>query len=106
MRIFGFLLRDRISISRWLGAGGEGDVWSNAEINVKAHVESKRRLVKTFEGESTTLGDAVAYIRPEVAPVPVGSRVDWGGKTYRVAAAGAVPDEVSPSHRELILESR
>lgn len=106
-RIPTFLLQDTLVLRRWLGAGGEGDVWEDAPgETVRAHVEAKRRMVRSADGESTTLADAVAYLRPEVEPVPVGTLVDWYGKTYRVAAAGALPSEVRPVYRELLLEAR
>lgn len=101
VRIPTFLLRDRITISNYLGSGARGDVWGTPRT-VRAQVEPTNRLVIDTAGQQAR-AEANAYIRPEDGPVPVESKVVWGGKTFRVLAAGAIPDEVRPSHRELTL---
>jgi hypothetical protein len=106
LKIPTFLLDDTIVIRRFLGAGGEADVYEDPGSTVRARVEARRRLVRTQDGDSTTLADATAYIRPEVAAVPIGSVVNWGGVEYRVAGAGAIPTEVHPTYRELLLEAQ
>ena len=95
------MLRDRVLIEDYAGSGSYGDEYS-APRRVKAHVEATSRLVIDREGQ-TVRAEASVILRPEVAPVPVESRLTWGGKTYRVLTAGALPDEVRPTHRELMI---
>lgn len=101
IRIPGFLLRDRIQIEDHSGGTAYGPSYA-ASRTIKARVESTTRLT-IDRGGNNVRAEAIAYIRPEAGPVPVESRVTWGGKTYRVLAAGAVPDERRPTHRELLL---
>jgi len=104
-----YLLRDEITISRYLGRGAYGDLYAAAEL-VRAHVEPATRLdsaaastlLPDTTGKTRTASLQVMF-RPEVAPVPVESKVVWGGVEYRVLQVGAVPDEFRPSHRELLL---
>lgn len=102
MRVPGFTLRDRITIERYLGAGAYGDTYGPEEKRVKAHVEPTNRLVIDPQGQ-TTRAEAVVILRPEAGPVPLESRLTWGDKTYRVLTAGALPDEVRPTHLELMI---
>lgn len=101
-RIPGFLLRDRIIIERPSGSSAYGPVTSGAQT-VKASVQPTSRLVVDATGREQQ-ADAVVFIRPEVAPVPVESKVTWGGVAYRVLTASAVPDEHRPTHRELNIQ--
>ena len=101
-RIPGFLLKDRITVSRFTGSGAYGAVYGSDET-LKASVQPTARLVVDANGRQQQ-ADAVAFIRPEVAAVPIESRVTWGGVKYRVIAAGAMPDEARPTHRELTIQ--
>lgn len=101
IKIPGFLLRDRITISNYSGSNAYG-VNTGAPRTVKAKVEPTNRLIIDRAGNQAR-AEATAMIRPEDGPVPVESKVTWGGKEYRVLAAGALPDEVNPTHRELVL---
>lgn len=56
----------------------------------------------------TVFADATAYIGGSELPVPVDSRLEWptgSGIWYIVRHAGAIPDEVRPAYRELIIEA-
>jgi hypothetical protein len=101
MRVPGFLLRDRVEIEHFEGSGAYGDVLV-APVTVKAHVEPTNRLVIDTQGQ-TVRAEAVMILRPEDGPVPVGSVVNWGGKKFRVLQAGGLPDEVRPTHREVLI---
>jgi hypothetical protein len=97
----GFLLRDRITIQNYSGNTAYGASVGAPRV-VKAKVEPTNRLI-VGPGGNSLQARATALIRPEAGPVPVESKVTWGGKEYRVLAAGALPDEVNPTHRELVL---
>lgn len=101
-RVPGFLLRDRVTIEDYAGSSAYGDTFSAGRSGVKASVEPTNRLIVTRDGQQAR-AEALMVIRPEDGPVPVGSRVTWGGEAYIVLSAGAIPNEVRPSHRELWL---
>lgn len=101
IKIPGFLLRDRITIRNYTGSTAYGAGHGEART-VKAKVEPTNRLI-VGPGGNSLQARATALIRPEAGPVPVESKVTWGGKEYRVLAAGALPDEFRPTHRELVL---
>lgn len=104
-----YLLRDEITVSRYTGKGAYGELYGTPET-VRAHCETVTRLgsdatvsLALDPTGKTRVAAVLVMLRPEVAPVPVESKVVWGGVEYRVLQAGAVPDEFRPSHRELLL---
>lgn len=99
VKIASNLLRDTITIERYAGSGSFTNEYAEAEV-VKAHVETTNRLAIDPLGRNARV-EAIVYLRPEVAPVPVDSRITWGGVTFRVLTAGALPDEVRPEYRRL-----
>lgn len=101
LKVPSFLLRDRITVEPLAGSGAYGDTY-DAPRTIKAHVEPTNRLVLDRDGQ-TARAEANVIIRPEDGPIPLESRLTWGGKTYRVLQAGAMPDEARPSHRELTI---
>lgn len=106
MRVPNFLLRDRVTLERYAGSGSHGETWGASEPNLRAHVEPKRRRINSIDG-ATSFADATAWFRPEVGIIPIESRVEWptgSAAWYRVVHAGALPDEVRPAYRELIME--
>lgn len=107
MRVPGYALRDRVIIQPYLRSGSHGDIYDTDHARrVKAHIEARRRMVDNGSG-GTVLADATGYIDGRELPVPVDSRVEWpadSGSWYIVRYAGAIPDEVRPAYRELILE--
>ena len=101
IKVPSFLLRDRVTIEPYAGSGAYGDTYGTPRV-VKAHVEPTNRLAIARDGQ-TVRAEAVVILRPEDGPVPVESRLVWGGVTFRVLTAGGLPDEVNPSHRELLI---
>lgn len=101
IRIPTFLLRDTITIERYLGSGAYGETYDTAEI-VRAHVEPTNQAVIDQAGKQARV-EAIVMVRPEVRPIPIDSRITWGGVTFNVLRAGALPDEVRPTHRELMI---
>jgi hypothetical protein len=108
MIIPGYALRDRVIIQHFLRSGSHGDIYdTDHPRRVKAHITARRRMVDNGSG-GTVFADATGYISGKEPPVPVDSRVEWpagSGSWYIVRYAGAVPDEVRPAYRELILEA-
>lgn len=107
-RVPGYLLRDRVIIQSFLRSGSHGDVYdTDHPRRVSAHIEARRRMIDAPAG-GTVFADATAYIRGDQPPVPVDSRLEWpadSGHWYIVRYAGAIPDEVRPAYRELIIEA-
>jgi hypothetical protein len=105
-RVPGYALRDRVTLTEYTGSGSHGDTYGDPRV-VKAHIEPRRRMINN-EGGGTILADATAWVGGGEPPVPISSRVEWpagSGAWYIVRAAGAVPDEVRPAYRELIIEA-
>ena len=107
-RVPGYALRDRVTIIAYMGSGSHGDIWdTDNPRQVKAHIEPRRRMINSDAG-GTVLADATAWIGGQELPVPLQSRLEWptgSDKWYTVASAGAMPDEVRPAYRELIIEA-
>ena|SRR5688500_12415507 len=108
MKAPGYAFRDRVIIQPYLSSGAHGDTYdTDHPRRVKAHIEPRRRMIDNGSG-GTVLADATAYIGGRELPVPLDSRVEWpagSGSWYIVRHAGAMPDEVRPAYRELILEA-
>lgn len=102
MRVPGYLLRDRVTIAAYSGQTGVGPTYDPPKSGIKAHVEHTDRLAIDREG-NTLRAEAVVILRPEDGPVPVESKLTWSGKVFRVLSAGGLPDEVRPTHRELLI---
>lgn len=107
-RVPRYLLRDRVIIQPYTGSGSHGDAYDTDNPRpVKAHIEARRRMIDSPTG-GTVFADATGYVDGRELPIPVDSRVEWpaeSGHWYIVRFAGAIPDEVRPAYREMILEA-
>lgn len=101
MRVPRHLLRDRVTVEPYEGAGSRGPSYGTPVENVRASVQPSSRLIQTVDGR-TVPAELLVIIRPE-QDFPVESRVTWRERQYRVLQAMPMPDEFRPTHRELVL---
>lgn len=85
-RIPGVMLRDTITVEAHTGQTGAGEPAFGAAQSLRAHVEPKRRVVRSIDGEQVVTA-AVAYLRPGPS-IPPRSRVTWNGRILSVLTDG------------------
>lgn len=96
-RIPGVMLRDTISVEPHAGQTGAGVATFGTAQTLRAHVEPKRRAVRTPDGDQV-LTAAVAYLKPGPV-IPPRSRVTWNGRALSVLSEG----ELAGAYLELNL---
>jgi hypothetical protein len=86
------MLRDTLVVEPYAGPTGAGGPSFGAPLDPapRAHVEPKRRMVRTVDGEQVVTA-AVAYLRPGPV-IPPRSRVTWKGRTLSVLTDGEMRD--------------
>lgn len=83
----GYLLRDRVTIKPFLGAGTYGDEYGPEVGPLKANVTSTRGVVAGPNGEELAVA-AKAVMRPEDAETAsAGGVLVWKGVEYRIASS-------------------
>lgn len=97
------LLRDRLTIAPYKGAGAYGPMY-DAPITVKARVEGRRRTVNRGDG-STVISSATAFVRPDVSVLPE-SKATWDGRDFEVLDVLPAKDLTGTTHVELLLGAR
>lgn len=77
--------RDTVTVERLAGHSGRGPVYAAPE-QLRAHVVERQRLVRDPQGREVVSSTTVR-LQPDVAEVPVGSRVTVRGVQTTVIAA-------------------
>lgn len=97
------VLRDRITVERFLGTNSEGvDVFDTPQTGVKARLVSKGIRRTTPHGVTTVITD-VAQVRPNVIVSPQ-SRVTHGDQRWVVAEVAVARETGRTHHLDLILD--
>ena len=87
MRIPGYLLRDRVMVKPFVGAGTFGDEYGPEVGPLKANVQSTRGVVAGPNGEEVAVA-AKVVMRPEDAETAAaGGTLTWKGTEYRIASS-------------------
>lgn len=85
-RIPAKLLPHSITVQRYLGRGGYGDVFSDPDTISRANVEDKSTLVRDSKGVEV-LSSATVYLEIPDDPIEVGSKVTrWKGTSYEITS--------------------
>lgn len=85
-RIPGKLLPHQVTVERYLGSGGYGDVYADPEHITRALVEDGTKLVRN-PGGSEVVSSATIYLEPPETPIKPGSLVTrWAGTAYEVTS--------------------
>ncbi len=101
MRVPSSLLRQQVTVERYLGESGTGGPVFGPPVTVRARVEPSGKVYRLPDG-TEQVAAAVAWVRPDVE-VAAEDRVTCAGQPYEVAK---VADQVGlsrTSHRELVL---
>lgn len=97
------LLRDRITVEAYLGAGAYGPQYDTPR-RLRARVAGRRRVVNRPDG-SSVISTASAIVRDTT--ITAESRATWKGQPYEVLdVQPAVDGTGHTSHVELLLGTR
>lgn len=85
-RIPGKLLPHKITVERYLGSGGYGDVYDTPETVERVYVEDGTKLVRNPQG-SEVVASSTIYLEIPDQPIEPGSLVTrWDGTAYAVTS--------------------
>ena len=104
MRIPHEVLRQSLTLERYLGTGARGPTFAGAEANIHCSAQSIENLRVDWKDEEV-LVQYMVMVRPELGRVPLGSRVTIDGQAFRVVKAIPSPDWFRPDHIELMCTS-
>lgn len=100
MKIPNYVLKDRVTISRFLGNTGYGPK-HDTQTNVRCSFEEKRKQATDRDGNKI-LCEAVALFRPEVS-IDLQDKVTHAGRDYTVEQVKKQPNAARPHHLEVLM---
>lgn len=68
------------------------ETWSTGTDH-DARVELKNKVMRDEKGEEQQI-DGMAYFKPNVSDLEVGSRLDFNSKNYRIFRINEIPDDL------------